>query len=101
MTEQSGLPQKNWQKNGFKTSNTAIANWEKGLNKPDADTISALCDILGKDGNYFFDFDSTSNNNLDTDGLDEKDIEELNRFIEFLKNNQQMELHKAVEGKNK
>lgn len=48
-------------KYGFKTSNTAIANWEKGLNKPNADIISALCDILKKDINYFFNFYNTYN----------------------------------------
>lgn len=32
------------------------------------------------------DFRPTSCNGIDTDGLDEKDIEELNRFVEFLKN---------------
>ena len=39
---------------GHKTSNTAIANWESGLNKPDVDTLAALCKILDKEGNYFF-----------------------------------------------
>lgn len=32
------------------------------------------------------DFKCASHKGIDTDGLDEKDIEELNRFIEFLKN---------------
>ena len=26
--------------------NTSISNWENGINKPDPDTISALCQIL-------------------------------------------------------
>lgn len=56
-------------KYGFKTSNTAIANWEKGLNKPNADIISALCDILKKDINYFFNFYNTYN---------KKQIQEMN-----------------------
>lgn len=44
---------------GHKTSNTAIANWESGLNKPDIDTLEAICKILNKDGNYFL---NTTNN---------------------------------------
>lgn len=38
-----------------KTSNTAIANWESGLNSPDVETLQLICKILDKDGNYFFD----------------------------------------------
>lgn len=30
--------------------------------------------------------DLNINNNIDTEGLDENDIEELNKFVEFLKN---------------
>lgn len=75
---------------GRKTSNTAIANWESGLNSPDVDTVQLICEILEKDGNYFFDTSSdfryASHNGLDTEGLDENDIEEINRFVEFLKN---------------
>ena len=41
-------------KMGKKASNTAIANWESGLNSPDIETLQTLCIILGKDGNYFF-----------------------------------------------
>lgn len=75
---------------GRKTSNTAIANWESGLNSPDVDTVQLICEILEKDGNYFFDennnFRYASYNGIDTEGLDENDIEEINRFVEFIKN---------------
>lgn len=73
-------------KRGRKTSNTAIANWESGLNSPDVDTVQLICEILEKDGNYFFDTNNNFHHNIDTEGLDEEDIETLNRFIEFLKN---------------
>lgn len=33
--------------------NTTISNWEKGLSKPDLDTIENLCKILDVDANYF------------------------------------------------
>ena len=47
---------------GRKTSNTAIANWESGLNSPDVDTLQLICKILDKDGNYFFSQDTNNNN---------------------------------------
>lgn len=34
--------------------------------------------------------DFYSENNIDIEGLDEKDIEELNRFVEFLKNKKKL-----------
>ncbi len=42
---------------GHKVSNTSIANWESGLNKPDIDTLSSLCKILNKKPDYFIQFD--------------------------------------------
>lgn len=41
----------------FKVGNTTISNWEKGISKPDIDTIFALCEILKVDANYLLDFD--------------------------------------------
>ena len=80
---------------GRKTSNTAIANWESGLNSPDVDTVQLMCEIFEKDGNYFFDtnndFRFASHNGIDTEGLDEDDIEEINRFVEFIKNKKKNE----------
>lgn len=77
-------------KRGRKTSNTAIANWESGLNSPDVDTVELICEILNKDGNYFFDssnnFRYASQNGINIDGLDENEIEEVNRFVEFIRN---------------
>lgn len=81
---------------GRKTSNTAIANWESGLNSPDVDTLQLICKILEKDGNYFFEdtFKYASYNGIDTEGLDENDIEEINRFVEFIKNKKKNETKK-------
>ena len=80
---------------GRKTSNTAIANWESGLNSPDVNTVQLMCQIFEKDGNYFFDTNNeycdNSNSNINTDGLDENDIEEINRFVEFIKNKKKNE----------
>lgn len=80
---------------GRKTSNTAIANWEAGLNSPDVDTVQLMCEILEKDGNYFFDtnnnFRYASYNGINTEGLDEEEIEEINRFVEFVRNKKKNE----------
>ena len=40
--------------NGKKVSNTAIANWESGLNSPDVDTLQNISTILDKEIDYFF-----------------------------------------------
>ena len=79
---------------GRKTSNTAIANWESGLNSPDVDTLELICKILGKDGNYFFnssndtlnDVRMASYNGVDVEGLSENEIEEVKQFVEFVRN---------------
>jgi transcriptional regulator with XRE-family HTH domain len=79
---------------GRKTSNTAIANWESGLNSPDVDTVQLMCQVFEKDGNYFFDtnndidndFRYANHNGINTDGLNEDEIEEINRFVEFIRN---------------
>lgn len=35
-------------------SNTSISNWEKGLSRPDPDTIQYLCWALNVEPNFFF-----------------------------------------------
>lgn len=35
-------------------ANTSISNWEKGLSRPDADTIQKLCEILHIQPNDFY-----------------------------------------------
>lgn len=37
--------------------NTVISNWENNINKPDADTLSLLCNVLNVDANYLLDFE--------------------------------------------
>lgn len=75
---------------GRKTSNTAIANWEAGLNSPDVDTVQLMCEILEKDGNYFFDVNSNFRyaeyNGLNTEGLTDEDIEDIKAYIEMRRN---------------
>lgn len=81
---------------GRKTSNTAIANWESGLNSPDIDTLFLLCQLLDKDGNYFFEEIENTSFTINDISLNElvnfqeefiqyKKEKELQLFKEFLK----------------
>ena len=72
---------------GHKTSNTAIANWESGLNKPDIDTLEAICKILDKDGNYF----------LNTINEDDSFDKNTNQLLEYYSKLNQIGKAKAIE----
>lgn len=69
---------------GRKTSNTAVANWESGLNKPDIDTLELICKVLNKDGNYFFD-DLLMKEKIDLSALNNEDIVEVKNYIDYIK----------------
>ena len=73
---------------GHKTSNTAIANWESGLNKPDIDTLEAICKILDKDGNYFLNSTNNSNSTFD---------ESTNQLLDYYNKLNDVGKTKAVE----
>lgn len=53
----------------IKVGNTSVSNWENGINKPDPDTISAICEILDVDANFLLDFNKEAlqdpNNEID------------------------------------
>lgn len=68
-----------------KTSNTAIANWESGLNSPDIDTLSLICQILDKDINYFFTDRSKNNKSFEVNDLTSEEITELSQYKDFIK----------------
>lgn len=84
---------------GKKTSNTAIANWEAGLNSPDIDTLSLICNILGKDGNYFFE-NRNYTTLIDTTDLTENEIQELENYKEFIKSKRKNKRGENSETKN-
>ena len=69
---------------GRKPSNTAVANWESGLNKPDIDTLELICKVLNKDGNYFFD-DLLMKEKIDLSALNNEDIIEVKNYIDYIK----------------
>lgn len=54
--------------------NTTISNWEMGNTKPDADTITLLCEILETDANSLLGFNPNKN-----------DVEEYNILFDKLK----------------
>lgn len=45
-------------------SKNVISNWERGDNKPDADTLFELCDILNVDANYLLGWEDNQNLSL-------------------------------------
>lgn len=45
-------------------SKNVISNWERGDNKPDADTLFDLCDILDVDANYLLGWEDNQNLSL-------------------------------------
>lgn len=77
-------------------SNTVISNWEKGINKPDAELLCQLCYALDVDANFLLDY--SKNNNLENaispkmkqifenaKDLSKEKIEFLNVLVETLK----------------
>ena len=70
---------------GRKTSNTAIANWESGLNSPDIDTLSLICQILDKDINYFFSDQEKNSKSFEINDLTTDEIKELTNYKDFIK----------------
>lgn len=45
-------------------SKNVISNWERGDNKPDADTLFLLCDILNVDANFLLGWENNQNLSL-------------------------------------
>ena len=70
------------QKAIFKLATVLDVNeaWLMGLDVP-----------MEKETNINNDFRFASNNGINTEGLDENDIEEINRFVEFIKNKKKNE----------
>jgi transcriptional regulator with XRE-family HTH domain len=87
-----------------KTKNV-VSNWERGDNKPNADTIPILCGILGVDANTLMGWDNKDNLKKDVEtvanlilsnphikdmipeitGLSKDDMELLKGFVKRLK----------------
>ena len=51
---------------------SVISNWEKGINRPDADTIILLCSILDTTPNELLDWDFINQNKSDFNSQNQK-----------------------------
>ena len=76
----------------LEVSNTSVSNWEKDLSRPDADTISQLCAILGLSPNDFYGTDRQITDDdikfalFGGDGeITDAMFDEVKRFAAFLK----------------
>lgn len=74
-----------------KTKNV-ISNWERGDNKPDADTIEGICHIFNITPNQIYGWSDTLKKpatiaaHFDGDSYTNDELEEIKRFAEFVKN---------------
>ena len=67
---------------GVKSSGV-ISNWEKGINKPDADKIVKLCEVLDISVSYLLNYHGKSQ--LELDPLEKKLIEKFRRLMSMKK----------------
>ena len=90
LAEKSGIPK------------SAISQYLSGLyeaKQKNIDKLSIALDVneawlMGHNVPMERKFRFNSNNIINTDGLDENDIEEINRFVEFIKNKKKNEENK-------
>lgn len=69
---------------GCKTSHATISNWELDISRPDIETLALLCQILDKDGNYFFSESNSPETNIDLSQLTEEELNEVKEYINYL-----------------
>lgn len=53
-------------------SKNVVSNWERGDNKPDADTITLLCGFLGVDANTLLSWNNTEQLKFDAKNISEQ-----------------------------
>lgn len=73
-------------------SKNVISNWERGDNRPDADTIAKMCKILHVEPNDLYGWEpaprqtQTIAAHFDGDEFTEEELQEIYQFAEFVKN---------------
>ncbi len=73
-------------------SKNVISNWERGDNKPDADTIEEICLIFNISPNQIYSWEDAAEKPLtiaahfEGDKFTEDELEEIKQFAEFVKN---------------
>lgn len=71
-------------------SDNVITNWEKGTNRPDADMIEKLCNILKISPNELLNWEqpapkpATIAAHFDGEEFTEEEIEEINNYIKYV-----------------
>lgn len=60
--EQKGISQKDFAAM-INSKNTTVSNWEKGLTRPDVDTLSIICKALNVSADLLLGIDDKLNNN--------------------------------------
>lgn len=72
-------------------SKNVISNWERGDNKPDADTIEEICLIFNISPNQIYSWEDavykpqTIAAHFEGDKFTEDELEEIKQFAEFVK----------------
>ena len=73
-------------------SKNVISNWERGDNKPDADTIEEICFIFNISPNQIYSWEDAAEKpftiaaHFEGDKFTEDELEEIKQFAEFVKN---------------
>ncbi|MBS5726014.1 MAG: helix-turn-helix transcriptional regulator [Clostridiales bacterium] len=81
--EQRGLSQKNFAAQ-IGVSNSRVSNWEKGINRPDADRLAIICQVLQISADELLDI------SLSQDALTEEEKQLIFQY------RRQPELHRAI-----
>lgn len=91
--------------------NTAISNWEKGISKPDADTLCALCGALDVDANYLLGWkekkaaanikEKLKDALVENDFFEGEDLteESFNKLLKFIEKNKEFIIDKKDDEK--
>lgn len=87
----AGLKQEELAQNLGKTR-SVISNWEKGINRPDADTIAKICAILKVTPNELLGWDEEKDKedeitvaaHIEGEQLSEEEQKEIEDFIRFV-----------------
>lgn len=61
--EAKGVSQKDFA-DKIRTRNTTVANWEKGLTRPDVDTLALICQVLDVSPDVLLDLPTKNNDNI-------------------------------------
>lgn len=72
-------------------SKNVVSNWERGDNKPDADTIEKMCEIFKIEPNLLYGWEASSRPHtiaahFEGDDFTEEEMDDIMAYAEFVKN---------------